>query len=278
MADYGLLRDATTDGALLVSDRCAPTAGATGGGPSRVVAGLDRDVRGGEGPRGSLLATGTGNPAYLSTAGWSARPPSRSATPCSSRPGCAASATTASRAPAAWPCCPAWGASLVRPLGTGATIKLRTAYGSGLRPARTAARATSVRGVGAVGADLAPERQRGVEGGADLYLQALGGRPAAPVVALHVTAFRQQATDLVQQVLTVPLTPWTPPRTALDSSRRTPATSGVRARERGRDRQPGTRTRRRRAGRPAHAGGHLRPRGQPRAPPGGRLHRRSAAR
>jgi iron complex outermembrane receptor protein len=41
-------------------------------------------------------------------------------------------------------------------------------------------------------------------------------------VALHVTGFRQQATDLVQQVLMAPTAPWAPPLTAADSVRRAP--------------------------------------------------------
>jgi iron complex outermembrane receptor protein len=102
---------------------------------------------------------------------------------------------------------PMLGASLVRdvarPFGAGGdalTVKLRAAYGRGIRPARTLARSVSWLGrvatapapyAGATLA-LAPEAQAGVEAGADLLL----GRR----LALHVTRFDQRATNLIQPV------------------------------------------------------------------------------
>lgn len=93
---------------------------------------------------------------------------------------------------------PALGVSAVRALGA-ATLKLRGAYGSGLRPARTAARAATWHsfGGGALSQTLAPESQTGVEAGADLFTSGGAGRPA---LALHVTAFDQRASDLIQPV------------------------------------------------------------------------------
>jgi iron complex outermembrane receptor protein len=102
---------------------------------------------------------------------------------------------------------PMLGASLVRdvarPFGPGGdalTIKLRAAYGRGIRPARTLARSVSWMGrvspaAGALpGAALAlaPEVQAGVEAGADVLL---GQR-----LALHATRFDQRATNLIQPV------------------------------------------------------------------------------
>jgi iron complex outermembrane receptor protein len=96
---------------------------------------------------------------------------------------------------------PMLGATWVRDAG-GATVKLRTAYGRGLRPARTAPRMTNWRGAGA-GArvpDLAPEEQAGVEGGVDLFF---GDENARRGLALHATAFDQRASGLIQQVAVI---------------------------------------------------------------------------
>ncbi len=75
-----------------------------------------------------------------------------------------------------------------------ATLKLRGAYGKGIRPLRTAAREASWAGFRAQAADpdLAPEEQSGVEVGADLLL----GR----AFALHLTRFDQLASGLIQRV------------------------------------------------------------------------------
>jgi iron complex outermembrane receptor protein len=98
---------------------------------------------------------------------------------------------------------PTLGVAAVRPLGSGAgaggaTLKLRAAYGSGLRPTRTPARTLAWRGGAGFGADLRPEAQRGLELGVDLL--AGGGRPGVPTVTAGVTRFDQRASGLLQQV------------------------------------------------------------------------------
>jgi outer membrane receptor protein involved in Fe transport len=88
---------------------------------------------------------------------------------------------------------PMLGASWVGGRGD-ATLKLRGAYGKGIRPLRTAAREASWPGFHAHSADgdLAPEEQSGVEVGADVLL----GRG----LALHLTRFDQLASGLIQRV------------------------------------------------------------------------------
>jgi iron complex outermembrane receptor protein len=88
---------------------------------------------------------------------------------------------------------PMVGAVYVRDYGT-AVLKLRSAYGTGIRPARTLARGTSWMGRGGASATegLQPERQTGIEAGADLVL--------AHGVSLHVTRFDQEASGLIQPV------------------------------------------------------------------------------
>ncbi len=103
---------------------------------------------------------------------------------------------------------PSIGLSTVRTVG-GATLKVRTAYGSGLRPAPSAARVDAWHAFGGAALpSLAPEAQTGVEGGVDVFFGPAPGSTAsgiaagagAPTVALHLTAFDQQATGLIQQV------------------------------------------------------------------------------
>jgi outer membrane receptor protein involved in Fe transport len=75
----------------------------------------------------------------------------------------------------------------------GATLKLRGAYGSGIRPARNPVRDHAWGGSYLLGGmDLAPERQSGLEGGFDL---ALGS-----TFSLQVTAYDQVASGLIQRV------------------------------------------------------------------------------
>ncbi|HEY0996966.1 MAG TPA: TonB-dependent receptor [Gemmatimonadaceae bacterium] len=94
-----------------------------------------------------------------------------------------------------WSLLPMAGASWVVEAGR-ATVKVRGAYGRGIRPVRTVARGSSwMRHGGAQGAAvprLAPEEQSGVEFGGDLFL---GAR-----AALHLTRFDQRASGLVQPV------------------------------------------------------------------------------
>ena len=88
---------------------------------------------------------------------------------------------------------PMLGTAWVHALGP-TTLKLRAAYGRGIRPARTVARGATWSGGSSheLLASLASEEQSGVESGADL----LWGN----VVALHVTRFDQRASGLVQPV------------------------------------------------------------------------------
>ena len=73
-------------------------------------------------------------------------------------------------------------------------MKVRVAYGKGIRPAEATIRATSWMGMrGSAGAsNLSPEEQSGVEAGVDLLV----GR----LMALHVTRFDQLASGPIQPV------------------------------------------------------------------------------
>ena len=74
------------------------------------------------------------------------------------------------------------------------TLKLRAAYGKGVRPVQGAIRELGWSGQGAtlVAYDVSPEQQAGIEAGADLFV----GRS----LGFHVTRFDQQATGLIQSV------------------------------------------------------------------------------
>ena len=79
------------------------------------------------------------------------------------------------------------------------TLKVRAAYGKGIRPVQGAIRELAWSGYSTtlVADDLAPEQQDGIEAGADLFV----GRH----LGLHVTRFDQQATGLIQSVaITMP--------------------------------------------------------------------------
>jgi iron complex outermembrane receptor protein len=79
------------------------------------------------------------------------------------------------------------------------TLKVRAAYGKGIRPVQGAIRelAWSGRRTALVAYDLTPEQQAGVEAGADLFI--------ARTFGFHVTRFDQEATGLIQSVaVTVP--------------------------------------------------------------------------
>ncbi len=90
---------------------------------------------------------------------------------------------------------PMLGASYVRDLGS-ATLKLRGAYGVGIRPARTTIRETAMSNIRQypLGPNLDPERQSGVEFGADLFVTNRFG--------VHLTRFDQRASGLIQSVAT----------------------------------------------------------------------------
>ena len=89
---------------------------------------------------------------------------------------------------------PMLGAATVHAVGP-ATVKLRAAYGKGIRATSTALRESGWMGVRRplVAIGLEPEAQAGVEGGMDLLV----GR----AVGLHVTRFDQRATGLIQPVI-----------------------------------------------------------------------------
>ena len=75
-----------------------------------------------------------------------------------------------------------------------ATLKVRAAYGKGIRPVEGAIQELALGGhhSALLTYDLAPEQQSGVEVGADLFI----GRS----LGLHVTRFDQRATGLIQSV------------------------------------------------------------------------------
>jgi outer membrane receptor protein involved in Fe transport len=90
---------------------------------------------------------------------------------------------------------PMVGAALVRDRGD-VTVKLRGAYGKGIRPQRIAARETTWAGMRgqSLSSSLAPEQQSGVEAGVDLLV----GR----ALTLRATRFDQLASGLIQRVAT----------------------------------------------------------------------------
>ncbi|MEO7965300.1 MAG: TonB-dependent receptor, partial [Gemmatimonadaceae bacterium] len=90
---------------------------------------------------------------------------------------------------------PMVGMAWTRELGAGTTLKLRTAYGKGIRPPPPIARRT-IQTAGyrqLANPDLKPEVQSGTEGGVELY--------AGDRATLSLTAYTQSADGLVQQVL-----------------------------------------------------------------------------
>lgn len=88
---------------------------------------------------------------------------------------------------------PMLGASYVQSFGQ-TTLKLRTAYGKGIRPPQTSSRSGMLFGLkeSLYGSGLSPEEQSGIEAGADLFF---GG-----MLALHATRFDQRASGLIQPV------------------------------------------------------------------------------
>jgi iron complex outermembrane receptor protein len=87
---------------------------------------------------------------------------------------------------------PMLGAAWVRSLG-GAEVKLRAAYGRGIRPAHTPVRDHLRTGTrGGIREALEPESQSGVELGAEVY--------AGKSFSLQVTRFDQMASGLIQDV------------------------------------------------------------------------------
>jgi iron complex outermembrane receptor protein len=89
---------------------------------------------------------------------------------------------------------PMLGASYVHDVGA-LSIKLRSAYGKGIRAPRTPSRSLAQFGssYAALAQSLTPERQSGVEGGLDVFYNRR--------VSLHLTRFDQTASGLIQQVV-----------------------------------------------------------------------------
>jgi iron complex outermembrane recepter protein len=83
---------------------------------------------------------------------------------------------------------PMLGVSVVRSSGLG-TLKIRGAFGRGIRPPQTSNRSGLLTGLGGT---PSPEQQTGIEGGADLFL--------GKGIALHATRFDQHASGLIQPV------------------------------------------------------------------------------
>ena len=83
---------------------------------------------------------------------------------------------------------PMLGVSMVRSSRFG-TLKIRGAFGRGIRPPQTSNRSGLLMGIGGT---PSPEQQTGTEAGADLFL--------GKSVALHATRFDQRASGLIQPV------------------------------------------------------------------------------
>ncbi|MEO5903467.1 MAG: TonB-dependent receptor plug domain-containing protein [Gemmatimonadaceae bacterium] len=88
---------------------------------------------------------------------------------------------------------PMLGVSYVRSFGE-TTLKLRSAYGKGIRPPQTSSRSGTLLGLRETlyGSGLSPEQQSGIEAGADLFF----GR----AFSVHATRFDQRASGLIQPV------------------------------------------------------------------------------
>jgi iron complex outermembrane receptor protein len=83
---------------------------------------------------------------------------------------------------------PMFGASAIHSFPIG-TLKLRAAYGKGIRPPQTSSRASTFTGLSA---SVSPEEQSGIEAGADLFI--------GKIASFHATRFDQTASGLIQPV------------------------------------------------------------------------------
>lgn len=83
---------------------------------------------------------------------------------------------------------PMVGASAVHSFPIG-TLKIRAAYGKGIRPPQTSSRAGTLMGLSA---SVSPEEQSGIEAGADFFI--------GKFASLHATRFDQTASGLIQPV------------------------------------------------------------------------------
>lgn len=86
---------------------------------------------------------------------------------------------------------PMVGATVVHDAGL-ASFKLRGAYGVGIRPARTPTREAAFHDIRQIAPTLDPERQSGIEFGADMFV--------AKTFSIHATRFDQTAKGLIQPV------------------------------------------------------------------------------
>ena len=83
---------------------------------------------------------------------------------------------------------PMLGISAIHSFGIG-TLKLRSAYGKGIRPPQTSSRSGTLMGLTG---SLSPEEQSGIEAGADFFFGSFA--------SIHATRFDQRATGLIQPV------------------------------------------------------------------------------
>lgn len=83
---------------------------------------------------------------------------------------------------------PMAGAAAMHSFGV-ATVKLRAAFGKGIRPPQTSNRSGLLMGIGGT---PSPEQQSGIEAGADVFI--------GSTLALHATRFDQHASGLIQPV------------------------------------------------------------------------------
>jgi iron complex outermembrane receptor protein len=92
---------------------------------------------------------------------------------------------------------PMLGTAVVRSFDFG-TVKLRSAYGKGIRPPQTSSRSGTLMGLNRSPGSLplSPETQSGIESGADIFV----GR----ALAFHLTRFDQRASGLIQPVSVAP--------------------------------------------------------------------------
>jgi iron complex outermembrane receptor protein len=187
--DWAVLRDATA-----ATEHVATPEPPRAGGPGQGAAGGPNAPNTPNTP--NAPAATTASPVWLQTAGLSAQATASWRDVAFVTAGLRGERNGGYAAASRYAALPMFGATLVGQSG-GVTVKLRTAYGRGLRPARTTTRATAWRGggFGALVPDLAPEEQRGVEAGADLF--------AGRALEVHATLFDQRASGLIQQVSTL---------------------------------------------------------------------------
>lgn len=198
VADYGLLGDATRDGDRLTGGPPRTLPGETGPGYSRDVWATTPQPAPADTARSTV---------WLSTAGLVAQGTLAVDDALFVTAGLRGERNDGFTAASRFAALPTLGVAAVWALGEGAgaggaTLKVRAAYGSGLRPARTPARSAMWRGYDLLSAALGPESQRGLETGLDLL--AGGGRSGTPSLTASITRFDQRASGLLQRVAVAP--------------------------------------------------------------------------